>query len=345
MLALKQAKKERSKRYICVLTTNINKVAATIQELIMKSFQIHCGSSATVLKQKIEMIASHYGSTIAFLGAKRKDLDKLVFKVDQPNFKLSDSEFQKIQSLQKSGLIEGKLSVQENFVKVLTTQFVQRQVDMIQNIKLETLNVNPILAGALNLDNEKDLIRYYAYQAISRSIVTSVGFLVQDLLLYASNFVYDGKKDDQGEDTKWDLVVENLNKANAYLEIKSGPNDLNKTQILSYKRHIETIEKQGLKAYIGETYGKRQDKTITHELYKSYLPNWEDRTLIGKELWEFVSGTKNYHSKLIDLLYKTSKAALHNKTFIKKIEARIKPLTTDFKKQYQSYDKFLQSLW
>lgn len=156
-------------------------MSATTRELIIKSFQIHSGSTSQLLKQKIEMIAAHYGTTNAFLKAKRRDLDKLVFKIDQPNFKLNDSDFEKILSLQKSGLLEGSLSVQENFVKVLTTQFVQRQVDMIENIKLETLNVNPILAGALNLDNEKDLIRYYAYQAISRSIVTSVGFLVQDL--------------------------------------------------------------------------------------------------------------------------------------------------------------------
>lgn len=320
-------------------------MAATTQELITKSFQIHSRSSANGLKTKIEMIASHYESIGAFLVAKRKDLERLVFKVDQPNFKLTDSDFLKIQALQKSGLLDGKLSIQENFIKVLTTQFVGRQVEMINNIKLETLNVNPILAGALNLDNERDLIRYYTYQAISRSIVTSVGFLVQDLLLYASDFVFDGKHNEQGEDTKWDLVVERLNHANAYLEIKSGPNDLNKTQILSYKRHIEVIEKQGLKAYIGETYGKRQDKTITHDLYKSYLPDWNNRTLIGKELWEFVSGTKNYHSKLVNLLYKTSKAALRNETFIKKIEKKIAPLAADFKVQYGSYDKFLQSLW
>ncbi|MBX3163539.1 MAG: hypothetical protein KF900_03595 [Bacteroidetes bacterium] len=320
-------------------------MAATTQELIMKSFQIHNGNTAIVLKQKVEMIASHYGSTSAFLKATRKDFDKIVFKIDDKKFKLSDNEFQKIQALQKSGLIDAKLSVEDNFIKILTTQFVQRQLEMIDKLELETLNVNPILAGALNLNNETDLIRYYAYQAISRSMVTSVGFLVQNLLLYASNSVFDGKYNELGIATKWDLVVEKGKQPKAFLEIKSGTNDLNKSQIHHFEKEIKQIEKQGFKAFIGETYGKREDKTVTHGLYKMYLPNWEKRTLIGKELWEFISGKKNYHEKLIETLFKTSKELLADETFIKKIEAKIKPLTADFKKQYKSYKNFLKSLW
>lgn len=320
-------------------------MAATAQKLIVKGFQIYNDGITAGLKEKVEMIASHYGSVSAFLKANKKDFDAVVFKVDDKKFKLTNSEFTKLQSFQKSGLINKKSTIQENFIHILTFQFIKRQVKMIDRFNIETLNVNPILASALNLDNEVDLIRYYAYQAISRSIVTSVGFLVQDLLLYASDFVFEGKEDEQGEEIKWDLVVKRLGETDTYLEIKSGPNDLNKTQILSYKKHIETIEKQGLKAFVGETYGRRADKTITHELYKNYLPEWEDRTLIGKELWEYVSGTKNYHTKLVKLLYATSKAALRNETFIQRIESRIEPLTADFKERYRSYNNFLNSLW
>ena len=320
-------------------------MAATIQELIIKGFQIHSGSSAHGLKQKIEMISSHYGNLSSFLKANKEDLDKLVFKVDNPHFKLTDKDFSKIESFQKSGLIDSKLSVQENFVKILATRFVSRQLLMIENIQLETLNVNPILSGALNLNNEEDLIRYYTYQAISRSIVTSVGFLVEDLLLYASDSVVAGKRDEHGEETKWDLVVERLGEVKAYLEIKSGPNDLDKAQIHHYHKAFDFIEKKGFRAFIGETYGKREDKTVTHGLYKMYLPEWEKRTLIGRELWEFVSGKKNYHDRLIDILFRTSKALLADATFIEKIEKKLKPLTADFKKKYKTYDNFLKSLW
>lgn len=320
-------------------------MAATTQELIVKGFQIHSGSTAKGLKEKIEMIAKHYGNFKIFLKADRKALEKLVFKVGDSRFKLTNSDFAKIQAFQLSDLLDIKLSVQENFIKILATRFVRRQIEMIDNLELESLNVNPILSGALNLDNENDLIRYYTYQAISRSIVTSVGFLVEDLLLFASDSIVGGKHDKHGEQTKWDLVVKRVGKVKAYLEIKSGPNDLDKAQIHHYHKAFDAIEKKGFKAFIGETYGKRTDKTVTHGLYKQYLPKWEKRTLIGKELWEFVSGNKNYHNKLVDLLFKTSKALLANATFTDKIEKKLVPLTADFKKRYKSYDKFMKSLW
>ncbi len=320
-------------------------MAATIQELITKGFLISNGSTTGTLKQKIEIIASHYENISTFLVADRTDFEKLVFKIDNPSFKLTDSDFCKIYTFQKSGLIESELTLQENFVKVLTSSFISRQLKMIENLKLETLNVNPILSGALNLNNEIDLIRFYTYQAISRSIVTSVGFLVQNLLLHASEFVLEGKNDVLGEETKWDLVVDKLNEVKAYLEIKSGTNDLNKAQIHHYSKEFEFIEQKGFRAFIGETYGKRDDQTVTHGLYKMYLPEWNRRTLIGKELWEFVSGQKNYQERLVEILFKTSKALLAGDTFIKKIEEKIIPLTIEFKQKYTNFDNFLKSLW
>ena len=320
-------------------------MASTTQELIKKGFQISNKGISTSFRQKIEMISSHYGSVNSFLKAKRSDFEKIVYVVDKPNFKLTYNEYQKLLAFQKSGLIDSKLSVQQNFVNILTTQFISRQLEMIESLKLESLNVNPILASALNLNNETDLIRYYVYQAISRSIVTSVGFLVQDLLLYASDIVVEGRDDELGEETKWDLVVEKLDEVKAFLEIKSGTNDVNKAQIHHYRKEFEFIENKGFKAFIGETYGKRADQTVTHGLYKQYLPDWEKRTLIGKELWAFVSGEENYHQSLIDHLFKTSSTILRNDTFIKKIEKRIKPLILEFRTKHKNYQVFLKSLW
>ena len=131
----------------------------------------------------------------------------------------------------------------------------------------------------------------------------------------------------------------------AYLEIKSGTNDINKSQIHHYRHEIELIEKQGFHAFIAETYGKREDKTVSHGLLKQYLPDWEKRTLIGKELWIFITNDEEYHHKLVETLLNASKQVLANDTIIDKIEKRIKPLTEDFSNKYKSYDKFLKSLW
>lgn len=320
-------------------------MAATIQELIKKGFSVHLKGLSPAFKQKVEIIAYHFGSLDSFLSAEKSDFENITFIGGEKAIKLTETDFEKIQYFQRSGLLDNKLSIQENFVKILITEFVNRQLQMIESLELETLNINPILAGALNLDNEKDLIRYYVYQAISRSVVTSVGFLVENLILYASEYVHKGKDDELGEQTKWDIVVDKINEVKAYLEIKSGTNDVNKAQMHHYKHEIELIESQGFRAYIGETYGKRNDKTVTHGLMRQYLPDWEKRTLIGKELWGFITNDENYHKKLVEMLLSASKQVLANKTIIDKIENRIIPILVDFRSKYKSYNEFLTSLW
>lgn len=320
-------------------------MAATVQELIKKSFGVYNATATPVFKQKIDFIAYHFASINDFLRAKRADFDNICFVGGQKSVYLTDKEHEKIEAFQQSGLLEANLNVQQNFVKVLTTEFINRQIAMIENLSLEKLNINPILAGALNLNNEQDLIRYYVYQASSRSMVTSVGFLVQNLLLYASEHVHEGKNDPLGAQTKWDLVVDKISQVKAYLEIKSGTNDMNKAQVHHYKDEIDLIETEGYAAFIGETYGKREDKTVTHGLLKQYLPNWESRTLIGKELWTFITDDEEYHHKLIAMLLKSSSQILENRTFIDKIEGRITPIVEQFRNKHESYNQFLKSLW
>lgn len=320
-------------------------MAASVQELIKKGFNIHSKGLSTTFKHRISLFSAHFGSVKSFLAAKRADFEKLIFVIDDATIKLTDKDYEKIKSFQESGILDENLTVQQNFVKILTTEFVNRQLRMIDSLSLDTLNVNPILAGALNLNNETDLIRYYVYQAISRSVVTSVGFLVQNLILYSSEFVLEGKDDELGEQTKWDIVVEKIDEIKAYLEVKSGTNDINKSQIHHYRHEIELIESQGFRAFIAETYGKREDKTVSHGLMKQYLPEWEKRTLIGKELWMFLTDDKEYHHKLIEMLLSSSQQVLSNDTIISKIENKITPLVKEFNKKYKSYPNFLKLLW
>ncbi|MCU0444190.1 MAG: hypothetical protein MUE85_04675 [Microscillaceae bacterium] len=210
-------------------------MAATIKELIKKGFSMHNEGISAVFKSKIEIFSSHFGSIDSFLRAKREDFEKLIFVIDNPHIKLTDKDYEKIKAFQTNGYLDPKLSIQQNFVKILTTDFINKQLLMIENLDLKTLNVNPILAGALNLNNETDLIRYYVYQAISRSVVTSVGFFVQKLIIYSNEYVYDGKDEELGEQTKWDAVVEKFAEVKAYLEIKSE-------QIIRFLTEKEVLE-------------------------------------------------------------------------------------------------------
>ena len=103
-------------------------MAATTQELIKKGFQIHSRTTSNSLKEKIDMIASHYGSISSFLKAGKQDLSALVFKIGEPRFMLTNADFEKLQAFRLSGLLDAKLSVQQNFIVILTTQFINRQL-------------------------------------------------------------------------------------------------------------------------------------------------------------------------------------------------------------------------
>ena len=154
-------------------------MAATVQTLIKKGFKIHSKGIPVAFKQKLDLFSPHFGSIKSFLSAKKEDFEKLVFVVDNPSVKLTDKDYFKILSFQQSGILDAKLSVQQNFIKILTADFLLKQLQMIENLKLENLNVNPILAGALNLNNASDLIRYYVYQSISRSFSARPYFVLR----------------------------------------------------------------------------------------------------------------------------------------------------------------------
>jgi hypothetical protein len=54
-------------------------MAATIQELIKKGFSIHFKGLSPAFKQKVEIIAYHFGSLDSFLSAKKEDFEDITF--------------------------------------------------------------------------------------------------------------------------------------------------------------------------------------------------------------------------------------------------------------------------
>lgn len=320
-------------------------MAGTVQGLIefVLTKHIHKAPS-TELKKKAKIIASHFNDLTVFLSAKEKDFSSIQFVGGEVlDLRKKDLEF--IKEIQISKLINPKLNSQQNLCKIATELFIKRQLVMIEELTLDGLNCNPILISALRLQTPNALIKFYTYQAVGRSIVTSLGYLVQELLIYSGENIYDAKNEEAGTRTKWDLIKEKTGEIKSWIEVKSGPNDLDKTQVLHYKTEIEEIEKKGERAYIGETYGKRTTPTITHGLYKQYLPNWEKRTLIGTELWDFISDDPSYHEKLIKLLMETAEVFLDDHSLVEVIEEKIVKLIENFMREYKTVPKFINTLW
>jgi len=315
-------------------------MAATVQELI----EFCLVELAKIQKNKAKIISAHFGTIQSFKDANEDALLNIRFINGERAFNLTHNELDRIKALRQGTILDGDLVPSQNFTKIFAEIFLDTQIKSIRQLAIEGLNCNPILATALKLDNPTKLLQYSVYQSASRSIVTSFGFFVQKLLLCSGEHIYDAKNEMSLHDTKWDLIKK-LGEIKSWIEVKSGPNDLNKTQIISYQKAIELVEQQGDKAYIGETYGTRDLETITHSLYKQYLANWKERTLIGRELWAFVSDDQEYHEKLMAILRGVAQSILHERSIIDEIELKIEELLTDFNNRYTSVDNFIDTLW
>ncbi len=313
------------------------------EKLIVFILSKYCGFS----DRKAKTISSRFDSLEAFLDAK---LDFFRTISDGRNKLLSKNDLEALESMKRANIISRNNSLSENFIVALGVVFLKRQVKMIEELTLDDLNANPILLSALKLDTPRKIIEYYVYQASSRSIITSMGFLVQDLLLHSSLDTLDGNNEQiQDAGTKWDLIKKKDKGKNAFIEVKSGPNDIDKTQLLHYRGAIISAENHGNRAYIGETYGRRDQNTVTHGLYRSYLESWENRTLIGRELWDFITDDTHFHQNLLQLLTTASERVLVSKSIVQKIKDCVDRIEHDFVIKYGTgaagIEKFIENLW
>ena len=312
-------------------------MAASVSAFIIRGCLIYMKNSSSSFKNKLELIGSQFSSLREFKQASVKEIDQL-----QNGKKLTQAEKKAIKELQNEINIDW--SLEENFIQILTKDFIPNQLKKKDNLPIENLNANPLLCYALKFDNVKEFVKYYTYQAVSRSIVTSMGYFVQSLLLYSNEYIHDGKDYKEGEKTKFDLVTDKNGKK-TFFEIKSGFNDLDKGQITHYFKEISNVEKNGNKAYIGITYGKKNSRTVTSDLLERYVKNWRDKVLVGQELWDNISDKKQYHSTLSNTISKTANAVLHNTCIVKKIEKKVKSLIREFSSRYNSMDDYYNSLW
>lgn len=317
-------------------------MAATISEYLVKAASYNNASQD--FQKKIRTLGDQFSTLHGFKTASVESLEGIKNQEGFPLVKsLTDKEKEIVQIIQND--IDDSVSLEDNFIALLTARFIRKQTKMLSDMSLEDINTNPLLCSALKLETVSDLVRYNVYALATRSIVTSMGYLVQDLLLYSSSDVFDGKEYKEGKNTKWDIVVERLDAVRSYIEVKSGPNDLDAAQVKNYKAEIRAVEKKGHKGYIGITYGKRDANTVTMNLFRLYLDNWEERTLIGTELWDFVSENESYHEELMSMIKHTASLVLQKQSIVALIEQKIDVLIEAFDATYGSIDEYFAQLW
>ncbi|MGC9107494.1 MAG: PmeII family type II restriction endonuclease [Infirmifilum sp.] len=275
-------------------------------------------------RQRARTVSSFFEDFYDFCSATEETLSDLKQHSQKPLLK--KEEIEAIVEIIRSGLIDCSKTLPENFIAAISRNFIKRQLDMIRSLTLYSLNPNPFLIQSLKLSTPEEVIRLNVYAAVTRSIVTSFGLIIENMLAATSESVQKIK-------SGWDLL-KIKDGIKHWIQVKSGPNDMDKDQIEFWRTKIEEVEERGERGYIGFTYGKKDNNTVTIDLLKQYLPDYEMRTLIGRELWDFLSDDPNMHSKVLDILRQEALRILKDKNIINEVEDCINRLKNEFLEKY-----------
>lgn len=279
-------------------------------------------------KGKARSVASYFADTREFLDTEASKLRTLTSIGGKQTLRFSEDELEGLRRLQKSGLLDPDKPVVDNYLAAIGRGFTSRQLRTIAGLSLAQLSPNPFLIESLNLRTPEELLRLNVYMVITRSIVTSMGFLVEKLMVSSSDTV---EKAPRG--SGWDVVKVKSGQRH-WIQAKSGPNDMDKDQVVYWAEKIEQKLEEGDLAFIGITYGKRENKTITLNLLKQLVPDWEVRTLIGRELWDFISDDPQYHSRLFAILRQAALHVFNGRTLAQEIEKCIERIEKEFSDRY-----------
>jgi hypothetical protein len=280
-------------------------------------------------KGKAKILAAYFANVEEFLQVEETDLRNLRSIFGGRPIRLTADEITRILEFKSLGHLSPQLTVAENFLACISRDFTKRQLTMIRSITMASLNPNPFLIRALNLDSPADVVQINVYMAVTRSIVTSMGFFIQNILLSSSENVENAPRN-----SGWDLIKITNEGERSWLQIKSSPNNMDKDQIVYWARKIQDKINEGDQAYIGITYGKRTNQTVTLGLLRQLLPDWQMRTLIGRELWDFLSEDPDYTSMLLETLRNSASQVLRQGSIASEIDACVHRITDEFIRQY-----------
>ncbi len=225
----------------------------------------------------------------------------------------------------------------EELIQDLLANFVKNASEIIGDLSSDRMisesAINPILAKALGFKDFDSLARFYVYQRVGRSLVTSFGMKMENLVKLVSG----GEKGDW-----WDVVKKSKDK-NYYISVKSGPRDMNKDQTVEFARRAKLVMKNDDKAhpFIAMGYGKNAWPVITDTLKKQGLSP-EKHTFVGKSLYALLSGEKDYYLKLLDFVVNVEAKSIKGKTILELIDDKVIEISKDFARKYKTIDELLE---
>ncbi len=221
--------------------------------------------------------------------------------------------------------INYNLPIVDNFIQSIGKFFIDRQVENISKLTLGDINVNPFMITLLKFRDYTEAIELLVIARVVRSIVTSLGMTFEYLIQTTG-----AKKLKSGFDFETEIngIVHRI-------QVKSGTNTMNKDMLLDWIKKIQEFEKEGGRGVIGMPYGRYDNDTVTMGLFKTYYSEGiADNIWIGKELWENLTGEKDFHIRVLDNLKKVSHATISRSSITDLIKDKTTQIVREFEDIY-----------
>ncbi len=219
------------------------------------------------------------------------------------------------------------------------TKYVENNIGVFHEKRISALNKlelkkvlskkNPYLFKAKFILKAQDLVKSLTDAFISSQEETIFGDWLEGLAIFINQKVYKGRKSGiTGIDLEFDR-----NKIRYIVNIKSGPNWANASQIKKLKSDFKTAKitlrtsnsNINVVAVNGCCYGK--DKKFDKGEYFKYC---------GQKFWEFISGDIDLYLKIIEPLGNQAKA--HNEDFLITYSKMINKFTLEFMNTFCNRD-------
>lgn len=247
-----------------------------------------CQKAKGISKHTAGAIGVHFSSLLKFQTSTEEAFLEIT-KGDK-SLLLKPEQTSSIIDIKKRYLPQNAQDAREAWTMVLIRDFVRNAIEEIENSALDNLLINPFLVKAFAFQDHREVVTFYLYQKVTRSIVTSWGFFVQHLL-------YHSGADGTSEVTGFDLT-KRLGNRQYEFQIKSSPNTMSIEQVRQLNVHIDRLKKISSSIpMLGMTYGQREQ--INTQIASTLL-GYPESTLIGRELWDFFAEEVGYCKKMLD---------------------------------------------
>ena len=239
--------------------------------------------------------------------------------------------------------------LRERFVQE-TFDFLNRRFDQlaVRFDDISKTNFNPFLllitAPVYNIFSPLEVAERLQLGKAFHGDDTAFGKLAEDkfLTILGASSPPQKRSTDSTIRNRWSSIdLQSTIDGQLYLmSIKAGPWTMNQSHANEMIRHFNELrEETGAKIIIGITYGRYRNLNNKPLVVQRGLdnPDWYD-FLVGKDLWEFVSGVKNVHKeifKAVRIAQRRFALEHSDETFSEKLIANRLKISSSLRKQFK----------